>query len=271
MSLPSFFVVGAAKSGTTTVYHALRAHRDVYLPAVKEPHVYAALADPPALAHLFADEDAARRRYAQLYADVDGQRAVGDMSTTSLVVPGTAALIAREVPDARIVAILRQPVDRAFSHHGHFRAAGAEDLDFLQAVRREEARQASGRPFTYRYMGWGRYAQQLRPYIDLLGRQRVLVHLYDDLCADPAAVIRRTLRFLEVDDGAVSVPRKRHNDRRMLAGGGRDVRGVRRLMRMATRHPRLDAGVRAQLTREVAREIDELEGLIERDLSAWRA
>jgi len=137
MSGPNFFVVGAAKSGTTAFYHELRRHPDVFLPAVKEPHVYAYLADPSVARHLFADEAAARRRYQELYREVRDEKAVGDASTTNLVVHGAAEVIESEVPAARIVAVLRHPVDQAYSHWRHFRAAGGEDIaDFAEAVLR---------------------------------------------------------------------------------------------------------------------------------------
>lgn len=92
MGSPNFFVVGAATSGTTTLYHAMRAHPDVYLPAIKEPHFYAYPADPPRSAHLYSDESHARRFYAELYAEGAGERVVGDASTTNLVVAGVAEI-----------------------------------------------------------------------------------------------------------------------------------------------------------------------------------
>ena len=95
MAGPNFFVVGAPKAATTALYHALRAHDDVFLPAVKEPHYYAYLADRSAAGHLYPDVAGARRRYAELYAGVDGETAIGDSSTTNLVVAGAAEAIDR--------------------------------------------------------------------------------------------------------------------------------------------------------------------------------
>ena len=196
---PDFFVVGAAKSGTTAFVSALRRHPDVFVPTLKEPHYYAYLADPNSVRMGYADAADASRRYQLLYADAGGAAAVGDGSTSNLSVPGAAAVLARDVPDARIVAILRQPVDRAFSHWSHFRAAGAEALDFADAVRAEPERLAAGVAATYQYLGRSRYSRQLAPYYDLFRRDQVLVHLYDDLVADNGAVLRSTLRFLGVD------------------------------------------------------------------------
>ena len=294
MTGPNFFVIGAAKAATTALYHALRRHDDVFLPEVKEPHVYAYLADRSVAGHLYRDEVAARRRYGELYAGVDGQSAIGDSSTTNLVVGGAAEAIAADVPRARIVAILRNPVDRAFAHWSHFRAAGGEPIaEFAEAVRQEGPRREAGFPFTYRYLGWGRYSAQLRPYLELFGRERVLVHLYDDLRADADAVLRRTLRFLGVDD-AGAVPRlERRNEMRhprfpaigrALDGRGRAGRVIRAAVpaparRAASgwtaahlgRKPALDPALRTELTAQFAEELDCLEPLIGRDLSTWRA
>jgi hypothetical protein len=282
---PNFFLVGAAKSGTTALYSALRNHDDVFLPAVKEPHVYAYLADPATARHLYPDEATARRYYAQLYEPVLDETAIGDASSTNLVVEGAAAAIARDTASARIVAILRHPVDRAFSHYCHFFVAGGEDLpDFAEAVRQEVSRQAAGWPFTYRYLGWSHYRAQLQPFFDLFGRDRVLVHLHDDLCADADAVIRTTLEFLGVDDGGPIPALGRHNEIRpaTLRSSAASSRLLRRVAPSSLRRllgaqatpgpgrPALDAGLRAELTEQLRDEILALEDLLRRDLSLWR-
>lgn len=281
MKGPNFFLAGAAKSGTTTLYEALRAHPEVYLPAVKESHVYAYLADPSTADHLYTDEADARRHQREQYRDVAGEMAVGDCSATTLAVPGTAALIDREVPGARVVVLLRQPIDRAFSHFCHFVTAGGETTrDFAEAVRAEPARQAEGYPFTYRYLGWSRYSRLLRPFLDGMGPERVLVHLYDDLCADPESVLRATLGFLGVDDRAPLPPVGRHNVVRAAAPPPPPGRapGLARLRRLVARprpepptRPTLDPGLRAELTASFDEEIRSLEDLLGRDLAAWRA
>ena len=274
MSYPNFFLVGAAKSGTTALYAGLRAHPDVYLPELKEPHVYAYLGDPSTARHLYADERSARRRYAELYEDVAGERAVGDASTTTLVVPGAAAALARDVPKARIVVILRQPVDRAFSHFCHFVTAGGEPLhDFAAAVAEEPSRRSAGFPFTYRYLGWSRYAEQLPPFFDLFGKDHVLVHLYDDLCQDADGVIRSTLAFLGVDDDVPLPPLGRHNVVSPPgAGGGRLRRMLRgRAPAAPAARPVLDPTLRAELTATFEDDISRLEDLLLRDLAAWRS
>jgi len=269
VNAPNFFLAGAAKSGTTSLYRALRQHDDVFLPDLKEPHVYAYLADRSTAGHLYTDAADARRRYAKLYAEVAGQTAMGDASTTNLVVPGAAAAIAADVPSARVVVILRHPVDRAFSHHSHFVAAGGEEIaDFGRAVREEAPRQRAGFPFTYQYLAWGRYSGQLRPFLELFGPDRVLVHLYDDLCTDPEAVVRSTCRFLGVAADGALPPVGRYN---RVEDMSPRRRGLRRVLRGAKPvRPTLDPDVRAELTATFREEILNLEALLGRDLSAWR-
>lgn len=269
MRRPNFFLVGAAKSGTTALYHGLLRHDDVFLATPKEPHFFAYLADPVALGHLFADEATARRRYGELFAGAGDEAAVGDASTSNLVVPGAAHAIALEVPEARIVAVLRHPVDRAFSHWSHFRVAGGEDIaDFAEALRQERARAAAGWPFTYQYLGWGRYAGQLRPYLERFGRGRVLVHLYDDLCADAGAVLGETFRFLGVDASVDIPPLARFNE--MTAPAPAPGWRARLARRRADPKPVLDPDLRSTLTAGLEDEISALEELIQRDLAAWR-
>jgi hypothetical protein len=250
---PNFFLAGAAKSGTTALWAALRQHPDVYLPVPKESHYYAYLAAPELVRTMYRNKREARRRYRDLYEGAGGQRAIGDASTTNLVVSGAADRIAHDVPGARVVVVLRQPVDRAYAHYRHFVVAGGEDLpSFAEAVRCERARREAGFPFTYQYLDWGRYADQLAPFFERLGRERVLVHLYDAFCDDPMAVVHTTFSFLGVgDDVAVSIGREN------------EVRGD------GDPGP-IDPALRAELTAGLEGELRRLEDLLDRDLSTWR-
>lgn len=267
---PTFFVVGAAKSGTTWLYDQLRAHPSVFLPATKEPHHFAYLAEPELVGDLHPSRAVAERTYTDLYDNAASYTAVGDMSNSNLVTPGAAAAIADAVPDARIVAVLRHPVDRAFSQFNHFVSAGGETTnDFGHAVRDEERRLASGEfPFTYGYLRWGRYDAQLPPYLERFG-DRVLILLYDDLLADPGGFVDRITDFLgvgrhpgplsEARVNRVEVPARRRSGWRRLVG--------------ATRAPvgpvRLDPGLRAALTIELRASILATQEIVGRDLSAW--
>lgn len=292
MTGPNFFLIGAARSGTTTLYKALKAHPQIYLPSLKEPHFYAYLADPTTTDHLYPDTSTARRRYEALFSGVAAELAIGDASTSNMVVRGAAPAIAGDIPHAKIIAILRHPIDRAFSHYRLFVSAGGEVLDdFAEAVRVEASRQTQGFPHTYRYLEWSRYTEQLRPFFDLFGRDQVLVHLYDDLCSNPEAIVRSTYAFLGVSQehpvARVKVNNSPPNPRlpglRKAVLRGRRGRILRKLVPAPVRRvvrpliwrppsvaPKLDSHVRAELTRTFDQEITQLEDLLRRDLSGWR-
>ena len=189
MAGPNFFVIGAPKAATTALYHALRGHDGVFLPEVKEPHFYAYLADRSAAGHLYPDEASARRRYAELYAGVDGESAIGDSSTTNLVVAGAAEAIAADVPEradrgdpapagrSRLLALVALPrgrwrADRRLRRGGTSGGAAAGG-GLSVHVPLPRAGVAT--------------ARSCRAFFERFGRDRVLVHLYDDLCADPDA------------------------------------------------------------------------------------
>jgi hypothetical protein len=245
---------------------------------VKEPHYYVYLAEPTLKSRTYPDDAAATRRYRALYEGVGAETIVCDASTTTMVVPGTAPIIARDAPGSRIVAVLRHPVDRAFSSWSQLMSVGAEQLGFEEAVRTESARRAAGKPFNYQYLDWGHYARQLRPFFDTFGPDRVLVHLYEDLVSDGVAVLRSTFRFLGVDDTLPVPPLERENETRYLRFrevGGRPGRLVRRVTPERWRYrpkPVIDPALRDRLMREeFAEEIGDLEDLLQRDLSAWRS
>lgn len=268
---PNFLLVGAAKSGTSAFYLALKDHPDVYMSPVKEPHYFAYLADRELVGDVYDDVETAHRKYGELFRDIAGEAAIGEGSTSNLCVPGTAEAIEHTIPDARIVAILRNPVDRAYSHFRHFVDAGAETTtDFGEAVREEEERLRGGLPFTYGYKRWGRYHRQLEPFVERFGRERVQVHLYEDYQQDAQAVLRATCGFLGVDSGPAVPVVGRHNVGGAPRGprSGRVARRLRRPAGTATPAP-MGPQVRAELIEEFRPEIVLLQDLIGRDLSAW--
>ncbi|HEX6473777.1 MAG TPA: sulfotransferase, partial [Candidatus Limnocylindria bacterium] len=130
--LPNFLVIGAAKSGTTALWSLLRQHPQVFMPALKEPHHFAFDADQPAPqfrgpgANLHRDAVTGTDAYRALFADAGEALAVGEASATYLYVAASVERIRAAIPDARLVAILRQPADRAYSSYLHLKRQGRE-------------------------------------------------------------------------------------------------------------------------------------------------
>lgn len=195
--MPDFVCVGAMRCGTTTLWELLARHPRVYLPETKE-------------LHFFDDRDGALGQgleaYAAHFATAPAGAVCGESSPSYLFVPGTAERIAAVLPDARLLAILRDPVARAWSQYWFNVRRGREWLRFEEAIEREEARTRRDDPRWQRwfaYVGRGRYAEQLRRYDAVFGREQLLVLFLDELLADPGATMARVFGHIGLDAAGI--------------------------------------------------------------------
>ncbi len=205
--IPDFFIVGHAKSGTTAMYEMLRAHPEIFLPDSKEPWYFAAELmerTPP------RPEGTPRtlEEYRAWFAGARPEQRVGEASALYLWSHTAAGAIAAVQPEARIIAILREPASFLRSLHLQFLETYIEtEPDFERALQLEDERR-SGRqiprhtywPQALLYSEHVRYAAQLRRYHEAFGRDRVLVLVYEDFLADNDGTVRAVQRFLGVDD-----------------------------------------------------------------------
>lgn len=186
MTLPNFFILGAAKCGTTSLANNLRAHPDVFIPEIKEVRFFDT---EPSWAQGLA-------WYERFYEPAGGERALGDATPSYLYLPVVPPRLLHTVGgSARHVALLRDPVDRTYSHYWH-RYREGEELRSFDAVLDEELGGAEG----WGYVGRSRYAEQLRRYVDAFGRESIHVALFEEYVADPGAVYAAICRHLGVDD-----------------------------------------------------------------------
>jgi Sulfotransferase domain len=207
--IPDFFIVGHPKCGTTALYAMLKRHPQVYMPDAKEPWFFAEELHertPP------RPEGTPRTlaEYRAWFAHATPGRRVGEASPLYLWSHTAAARIAAVRPDARIVAILREPASFLRSLHLQFLQSYIEiEPDFAKALALEPARREGRRlprytywPKVLLYSEHVRYVEQLRRYLARFPAEQLLVLVYDDFRADNDATVRRVLRFLEVDDTA---------------------------------------------------------------------
>lgn len=194
LRLPDAFIAGAQKAGTTALHRLIEAHPEVFVPA------------KPQEIHFFDLEENFRQGPAWLaafFAARRGEPVALQTSPLYLFEPTVASRIAELVPRARLIFVLRDPVDRAYSHYWHEVRYGWEDLPFEEALEREPERLSRGfaarRHFSY--AARGRYATQLRRFLDHFPRAQLLAVRSEDLRADPAAVARRCAELLGVDAG----------------------------------------------------------------------
>ncbi len=204
--LPNFVVIGAPKSGTTSLFYYLRQHPDVYLPVRKELHYFsygfiAANAQGPGDALTVSALCKTLEEYRAHYREVADQKAVGEVSPSYLYYDQVGEAIARTLgPDpVRIVAVLRNPIEKAYSQYMHLVRDGWEKLGFHEALQAESERRAQRWGDFWRYAESSLYAPRLRAYLERFGRENVRVLLFDDLAADPAGAMRGLFGFLGVD------------------------------------------------------------------------
>ena len=203
--IPDIFIVGAPKSGTTSLYEWLRGHPDVFMTPVKEPCFYSRdLAQDKSGNFLRYESD--RDRYLALFDEAGDAKRAGEASTRYLYSKDAPALIAKDQPSARIVAVLRNPVDMIASLHAHKLAGGTEDLaDFEEALAAEDDRRAGRRiprdsnPLLATYRDRAHFGEQVARWRDAFGPDQVHVMIFEEMVRDPGAHFRRLLEFLAID------------------------------------------------------------------------
>lgn len=200
MIVPDFLVIGAYKSGTTALHHLLRAHPGLYLPARKEPGFFAFAGERPLFDHPAATSSVREQAdYDALFAGARPGQRLGEVSPAYLAVPAACARIREAAPEVRLVALLRNPVDRAYSDYLMYRRDGLErEEDFLRALDHQAERDPATDP-TSHYLDTGRYAEQIDRYLQAFPREQLHVLLHEDLSDDHDATVRALLSFLGVD------------------------------------------------------------------------
>lgn len=216
--LPNFLIVGAAKAGTTSLFHYLRQHPDVFMPQTKEANFFLGAGDRVVRE---VDPDGQSRSvskinslsdYQALFTGAITAKARGEASPKYLYYPGTAQRIKSVIPNTKIIVILRHPVDRAYSDFLHQIRDGQEVVtDFATALREEPRRIEKGWNSKYHYRSRGFYFEQLSRYYATFDPANIHVYLYEDLQKDPANLMRRIFCLLDVDPTFVPDMEIKHN------------------------------------------------------------
>lgn len=300
---PDFFIVGAPRSGTSWLYRALRDHPGAFLPDRKEPHHLS-----PDLDGGTAAEAAWRVRdqddYTALFLAARRDQRVGEASTGYLASLAAPARIADVSPGARVIVMVRDPVEQIASCHARRVAAGVEDLDLRQALDAESDRLV-GRHWPRRpvfmpqaqYRDGARFIHHIERYIEQLGRDVVWVGLLDDIANDAHGTYQSVLAHLglaprdppelgRVNENEAVRARRIHralhspgldlalervpSPLRPLAGA--TLRGARRITRRAAPRHSMPADLRDRLREESRADVEALGAFFHRDLIAlwWR-
>jgi len=297
---PDFLVIGAQKAGTTSLYSYLRQHPEVFLPTVKEPQ-YFALA---ARGRDFAGTGDARlgkrlgqvfnqTGYLELFSGAGTGQKRGECSNYYLWSPEAPVLIRQTIPSVRLVALLRNPVDRAWSAFCHLRRDRRERLvDFDRALDAEPDRIRRDYGPLWRYVETGCYATQLKRYLECFPREQIHIELSESLQTEPVETLKRIYAFIGVDTEFVfnvsetlnvsGLPRlgwvhdiiKRSYPgksvlKQLMPAPWRSAISARFFSGMMKREP-MPEHTRERLEHRFQSEIEELEEILQCDLSGWK-
>jgi hypothetical protein len=292
--LPNLLLIGAAKSGTTSLHKYLDQHPQIFMAKRKEPRFFLVWENPERMA-LHQEEKRGEinyyctiEKYQALFAEGTAHKVRGESSTTYLANPECAFKIKKLIPRVKLVAILRNPIDRAFSNYVIYRNWRMEKKSFADAVDEEirTGRHNYQQPMQYLYLG--KYADSLKVYFNLFPADQIKVYLYDDLKADPESFMQNIFNFLEVDTTFVPDIEKKYNYSYMRRYAEfpaidkilyRAQNGLRKfkltpfaemIKKNRIYKPVLKSDVRKKLLAYYEDEISELEKLLNRNFSNWR-
>ncbi|MFN8443080.1 MAG: sulfotransferase [Caldilineaceae bacterium] len=300
MTMPNFLIIGAPKCGTTALYAALKEHPQIFMSAIKEPRFFTYMNTElsfrgPGGEHFNRTAITDLERYQALFAAVCDESAIGEASTDYLSYyqpEQTAENIRRYLPQVRLIALLRQPVERAYSGFHQWCQEGNEPLADFRAALAAEPERLRNHWLTYRYRGDGCYFANLKPYFERFDCAQIRVYLYEEWNSNPKQVLQDIFGFLGVANHITPAMLKRHNETLTVRN-----QTVERLLRRSqpikhrltwlfplswrrrlgatlkrfnqTKVPALAPQIRYELTALYRTDILQLQDLIGRDLSHW--
>jgi hypothetical protein len=211
---PTVLIIGAPKAGTSALHAALAQHPEIYPSPVKEPKYYMGWdAPPPAYrgpgdAHSNQEWIWRRADYQALFRGAPGDALRLESTPFYLYQPGARRRIAEELPEAKLIVIVRDPIDRAYSNWMHLWVDGLEPIpDFVEAWHAEDRRVAAGWAPFWHYRRLGRYGEQLADLFGLVNRERVFILRYWQLVSHPDETLNRVARFLGIaEDQVTTIP-----------------------------------------------------------------
>ena len=273
--LPNFLIIGSMKSGTTTLYHLLKSHPDIFMADNKEPQY-------------FSDDrkfGKGTERYESLFKNYNNEKAIGEASTNYAKHPSFKNVperIKKVIPDAKLIYVLRDPVDRIYSHFVHNYYMGRIENDVEKAINNNA-----------HYINVSKYYHQIEQYLEYFDKDNIKIILLDDLRDSPMETVADTYRFLGVDDAHKPQGLGEHKhatDNKMGQSGDlmnliRRVplyhavsnnipEGAKRFLNAIVRKKvdpplRLDAKLRKRLQGELKGDILLLQEYLGRDLTHW--
>lgn len=204
--MPNFLIIGTQKAGTTAINYYLKEHPQIYMSPTKEPGFFDFEGESvnfcgpgDEYSYRFAINDISA--YRNLFRNVNDEVAIGEATTWYLQSIKAPERIKYYIPNVKLIVILRNPVDRAYSAFLHAMRDNREPIDdFAQALDEEDKRIKSNWGFLWRYKYMGFYATQLKRYFKLFDRNQIKVYLFEDYKNNPTEILKDIFHFLNVDE-----------------------------------------------------------------------
>ena len=190
---PNFFIVGAARCGSSSLYEYLKSTQGVYMSPVEEPNYFSVSVNKD-LVFLGAIRD--KKKYLELFKDVKDEIAIGEATPSYLWDPKTPKLIHDRIPKAKIIILLRDPIERAYSHFLKVVSTGYDSHPFLDSIKRSLYTPPD---YSGRVVEGGLYYEQVKRYLDIFGKDQVRIYISEEFFADTRKTVVDVLDFLGVD------------------------------------------------------------------------
>jgi hypothetical protein len=220
---PNFFMVGVVKGGTTSLHQYLDQHPEVYMSPIKEVNYFSRLdIDERNFAKAYAhDVDVDLKKYLsgdmkhtihiahvtneqdylKLFSKVKDEKAIGEASNSYILYEHAPVLIHAAYPKAKIIMMLRNPAQRAFSQYVmNLRLGKTKSQDFIQEIEADDQQAVKGWGANHQYLSIGLYYEQVKRYLDVFPKEQILICWYDEYKKDADKVVKTLFRFLEVDE-----------------------------------------------------------------------
>ncbi|MGR3279804.1 sulfotransferase family protein [Acaryochloris marina NIES-2412] len=298
--MPNFLIIGAGKSATTSLYYYLKQHPQIFTSPRKEPRFFAfegeklSFGDPSSsTVNCVTDLEV----YRSLFKQVSNEIAIGEASTWYLSSYKAPKRIYHHIPNVKLIAILRDPVERAYSHFLHLLRDKVEPItDFKQAMSAEDIRIQNNWSPHWHYKQQGFYYLHLQRYFDLFERDQIRVYLYEDFINNPLEVLQDIFHFLDVEETFIpnmsikyntsGLPKSKNLHQFLMKRFWRNKQSRTTLDRFLSlnfnqyiqakiiqlnlnQKPQLSPKLRVSFIEEYREDILKLQDLIKRDLSSW--
>jgi len=238
---------------------------------------------------LFYNEEhiSTKEEYAKQFENAGTAKAIGEASVSYLFYPSVPLKIKQFNPLSKIIVVLRNPVDRGYSHYLMDKRLGLVKLSYEDILYKRSAHPLASL-YYQQYVELGLYYKQLKRYLDIFERKAVKIFLYDELIADTGKVVKEIYQFLEVDDEFRPETDKKHNTysqpKNALIEKLYQIRTLRKIAKQLTgerlhfieqlfltrdKKPAMPDALKTELIKLYAPDLNKVQALIDKDLSGW--